>query len=487
MEPSIDALRDHVLAQAEPQLTRIGSLRIVSTILSMLDGRGVLLTESLVAVAFEDLEKYLDEEPTSRRTAMLAALAFMAGEDRDASTEAFERLLGDDVSHGLRAEVGEAVARVDRYLQHLGLLRRDVLDGARVEPSLHALLEGLDGDTAQVRHAAQEASRRAVGVRSATRVLAFLSESAPTFAVEPDAGEASEGAGAEAGPVDAGEPSLLELLLKAAEAAWRDGRFLEAKAALDRVLGRDVLHDERDVAVRLGSVLRSRSYSDLACAREAKRELAVVTIGRLTECPASEVRQVLALVHRCDPVGVAARDEAEMVRLHAAWDGAPRLVADLADRALEDFEGEVNYPALSALFELSSDELKAIRATIKRYRAFPVERTVVGVDDSSYDLSFFREGPEFLQEAGWRGEVPAEPTEQLEALGRAILARIEPFMRYGLERLEPVEIAELADAAGLTFDQVGRVSEGVLVDTPWGIVALRHFMRSSPRLGALGG
>jgi DNA-directed RNA polymerase specialized sigma54-like protein len=233
-------------------------------------------------------------------------------------------------------------------------------------------------------------------------------------------------------------------------------------------------------------VLRSRSYSSLAWSREAKRELAVVTIGRLTECPASEVRQVLALLHRCDPIGVAARDEAEMVRLQAAWDGAPRIVVDLADRALESFEGEVDYPALSEQFDLSSDELKAVRATIRRYRAHPVARLVLGVDDSSYDLSFFREGPEFVQEAGWRGEVPAEPTEQLEALGRAILARVEPFLRYGLERLEPADRAELADAAGLTFDQVGRVSEGVRVDTPWGILAIRHFVRSSPRMGSLG-
>ena len=485
MEPSIDALRDHVLAQVEPQLTRVGSLRIVSTLLSMLDDNGLLETEALVATAFEDLEKYLDDEPTSRRTALVAALAFMAGEDQESAIEAFERLLGDDVALALRASVGDAVARVDRYLQHLGLLRRDLLEGARVEPSLLALVSELDGDAAQVRHAAQEASRRSVGVRSATRVLAFLEEPEPRFVVEPDA--ESDEAEANVEPADDGEePSLLESLLRGAESAWHEGRFADAKAALDRVLGRDVLHDERDVVVRLGGVIRSRSYTPSAWAREAKRELAVVTVARLTECPASEVRQVLGLLHRCDPIGVAARDEAEMVRLHAAWDGAPRVVVDLADRALESFEGEVNYPELSEQFSLSADELKAIRSIMRRYREYPVARLVLGVDDTSYDLSFFREGPEFVQEAGWRGDVPAEPTEQLEALGRALLTRIEPFMRYGLERLDPVDVAELAEAADLTFDQVGRVSEGVRVDTPWGILALRHFMRATPRVGSLG-
>jgi len=485
MEASVDALRDHVLVQVEPQLTRIGSLRIASVVLSMLDEGGSLDVEPLFASAFEDLEKYLDEEPTSKRTALLAALAFMAGEDRDAATQAFDRLLGDDVPHDLREAVGDAVARVDRYLQHLGLLRREIIDAARVEPSVITLVEGLDGDVAEVRHAAQEASRRGVGVRSATRVIAFLEEPTPEFVVDaplPIDDEATVSGVVE----EPDELSLLETLLASAHEAWDEGRFADAKMSLDRVLGRDVLHDERDVVVRLVSVLRSRTYSTIAVSREARRELVVVTLARMTECAPSEVRHVLGLLHRCDPIGVAARDRAELVRLQAAWDGAPRVVIETADRAVDAFDGEVDYPALTELLGLPSEELKAIRATMRRYQRSPVERLVLGADDTSYDLSFFREGPAFVLEAGWRGEIPAEPTKELLALGRAVLDRCENFMRYGLEKLVPVEIAELAQASRLTFDQVGRVSEGVLVDTPWGIVALRHFMRASPRIGVFG-
>jgi len=484
MEPSVDALRDHVLAQVEPQLTRIGSLRIASVVLSMLDVGGTLDAEPLLASAFEDLAKYLDEEPTSKRTALVAALAFMAGEDRDAAMEAFDRLLGDDVPHDLRAAVGDAVARIDRYLQHLGLLRRDILDAARVDPSVLALVEGLRGDVAEVRHTAQEASRRSVGVRSATRVIAFLEEPAPSFVVE--AAIALDDDTAASVPDDTpDEPSLLEVLLARATADWAEGRFEAAKASLDRAIGRDVLHDERDVVVRLVAVLRSRTYSTTAFAREAKRELVVVTLARMTECSASEVRHVLSLLHRCDPIGVAARDRSELVRLQAAWDGAPRVVVETADRAVEAFDGEIDYPALSEFLGFSSDDLKAIRATMRRYQATPVDRLIVGPDDASYGLSFFREGPSFVLEAGWRGEIPSEPTDELLALARAVLDRSEDFMRYGLEKLVPSEVADLATASGLTVDQVGRVSEGVLVDTPWGVVALRHFIRSSPRIGAL--
>jgi DNA-directed RNA polymerase specialized sigma54-like protein len=314
-------------------------------------------------------------------------------------------------------------------------------------------------------------------------VIAFLDEAPPEFPSE----QTVEGAAPAMRTDDtAEEPSLVDMLLERAVGDWREGRFANAKRSLDRVIGRDVLHDERDVVIRLSGALRARGYSPTAWAREAKRELVVVTLARITAATTAEVRHVLGLIHRCDPIGVAARDEAEMVKLQAAWDGAPRIVVEMADRALDVLEGEVDYPELTQRFGLSADELKSIRATLRRYRATPVDRLVLGADETSYDISFFREGPTFVQESGWRGEVPAQPTEQLEALGRAVLDRLEDFMRYGVEKLEPIEVSEIAEAAGLTVDQVGRVSDGVRVDTPWGILAMRHFLRSSPRLGVLG-
>lgn len=456
-EPTLDNLRTHLLWQLDPHLPRGGAKRIASAILVLLDPNGLLDADALLEVAFEQLDEALAGDMMAKHTALLAGLCFMSGEERDAAVEAFERFLGEDLGHDVRGEVGEAASRLDGVLQHLGHLRRQMLEDAQADPSLLASVAQLDGDADEIRVGAQDAIRRGVGVRSASRIVAFLNKPAPAFAPG---------------------PSLVFDIIERAMLEWQSGRFHRAKSLLDRVLGRDVLHDERDGIVRLLGVMGSRVLTPLAWSREARRELLLVTVARITSMPTAEVRHVLSLVHRCDPVGAGARDPAESARLQAKWNGLPDYVVDLADRALEELGEEVDYPTLSARYGRTVDELKGARAVLRRYVKRPIERLVLGVDEASSDLIFVREGPEFMIHTGMCGKIPAVPADELMRVGRVILDASVDFMRYGVIQLTPIGVDEIARRADLTIDQVKRVTEGVRVETPWGTMAITHFIRS---------
>lgn len=460
-DPTLAQLRAHVAWQLDRQLPREGSKRVVSALLVLLDASGLLDVAPLLEVAAEHLEAALDEDPTSKRAALLAGLSFMAGGEQSAALEAFGRLLGEDLSHERRVELADQVNRIDRALQHVGLLKRDLLDAARGDSSLRDLAELLDGDADARRTAAQEATRRGVNVRSATRVVAFLDEPAPRY--------------------ERGDTLVSTLLVNAAS-AWRAGNLAKAKACFDRALARDVRHEERDVVVALVGSLLSRTISPLAAAREARRELVLETVAKLTAMPTAEVRHVLALMHRCDPVAVGARDFAELVRLQLAWHGRAHELCELADRAIDEFAKDVDYPSLSDRFGRSVTDLKRAREEFLAFQRTPIERLVLGVDEHSSDLAFEREGPDLSVRAGARGAVPASPSPELLRLARALLPRVAEFMRYGVERLVPVSTASLAHEAGLTVSQVERLVEDVLVATPWGIVAMNHFVQRAPRV-----
>ena len=455
-DATIDDLRTHVLRQLDAQLTRGGAKRIASAILVLLDPNGLLDVPALMEVAFEQLDFAIDNEMTSKGTSLLAGLCFMAGEQNDEAVEAFERFLGEDIALDRRNALGEAARALDGVLQHLGHLRRHLLAEAPADRSLLTLVAQLDGSADEMRIGAQEAIRRGVDVRSASRVVSFLANPPPRF--EP------------------GE-SLADELIQAAVEEWSQGQFRRSKALFDRVLARDVLHDERDVVIRLLGVLGSRVLSPLASSREARRELLLVVIGRITSTPLAEVRHVLSLVQRCDPVGVAARDPAEALRVHGEWNGLRPEVLELADRALEEIDEAADYPALALRFGRTVDEIKSARAQLRRYQRSPVERLVLGVDVTSCDMIFEREGPEFVILPGMRGEVPAVPTEEVLAVAQVVLEGSAEFMRYGLEKLAPLDLGDLARRTDLTVDQVKRVTEGVRIGTPWGTMAMTHFMR----------
>jgi len=455
-EATIDDLRAHVLGQLDAQLARGGAKRIASAILVLLDENGLLDVPALMEVAYEQLDFAIDHEMTTKGASLLAGLCFMAGEQSDEAAEAFERFLGEDLSLERREEVASAASALDGVLQHLGHLRRHLLAEAPGDRSFLTLVAQLDGSADEMRIAAQEAIRRGVDVRSASRIVSFLASAPPRF--------------------EAGEALVDEIILAAVE-EWTQGQFQRSKERFDRVLARDVLHDERDMVVRLIGVMGSRVLTPLAWSREARRELLLVVIGRITSTAVAEVRHVLSLVHRCDPVGVAARDPAEALRIHCSWNGVRPEVLELADRALEEIDEAADYPSLALRFGRTVDELKSARAQLRRYQKSPIERLVLGVDETSCDMIFAREGPEFVIAPGMRGEVPAVPTEEVLAVAHVILDASGEFMRYGLEKLTPLDLVVIARQTDLTIDQLKRVTEGVRVGTPWGTMALTHFMR----------
>ena len=454
-DPTITDLRVHVQGQIDAQVSRAGDKRAAAVILALLDDTGVIDVAGLLEIAHEQLALSLIAAPGGKDTALLAGLAFMAGEDATAASEALHRVVGEDLSHELRSAVGDAVTRLDGVLQAVGHLQRTLRDDVLMNPALGPALLQIKEGGESLRAGAILAISHGVNVPLATRIVSFLELAPPAFPLG---------------------PTLADQLLQQAAAAWKSMYFAHSKALLDRVLGRDVLHEERDGVVRLLGLMESRIVPPLSWAREARRELFVVTIAKLAAVPVTDARQLLDLFHRCCPVGVASRDRSELLGLQATWNACDARVVELADEALEDLDAR-KYAVLAARYGVSVAFLKSARAQLERFESSPVSRLVLGLDPESTDLVFERKGSELVLTGGMMGSLPAEPTDELFAVAQAILDKSGEFMRYGSAHLVPIALAEAAHAAELTQGQVLRVTENVLVETPWGIMALNHFIR----------
>ena len=92
------------------------------------------------------------------------------------------------------------------------------------------------------------------------------------------------------------------------------------------------------------------------------------------------------------------------------------------------------------------------------------------------------EGNQFLrhhlQEARWLMKSLSSRNETLLKVGREIIRRQHAFLDHGEEAMQPLVLADIAEAVGLHESTVSRVTTQKYIHTPRGLFELKHFFSS---------
>jgi RNA polymerase sigma-54 factor len=270
------------------------------------------------------------------------------------------------------------------------------------------------------------------------------------------------------------------------------------------------------------------------------RGIAVAIIDEIDEdgylsCPLEDIQQILSKVHKVEldeieavlhqiqnfePLGVAARDLAECLRLqlrarhtgHPAYETAmalatPEHLAELGGR---------DYTSLKRALKQSTEELQAGIALIQSLDPRPgsriapthahyvtpdiIVRKVRGIwraelngeasprlrinrqyermihrGDSSTQNKYLQDQ---LQQARWLIKSLASRSDTLLKVSRTIVERQRAFFDHGPEAMKPLVLHDVAEAVGMHESTISRVTTNKYMLTPRGVFELKYFFSS---------
>lgn len=258
---------------------------------------------------------------------------------------------------------------------------------------------------------------------------------------------------------------------------------------------------------------------------EARGMKATVVVGNSTRAIAKTfnvtlevVNEVLEVLQRCEPIGVASRDLRECLLTQAMLEhpDEPKLHR-LIDRHLGNLEKRKNAPILRDL-KLKSDEVKRLVTLLQTLEPRPGRRysggsaryitpdvyvhkvgkdyTVVVNDNGLPKLrvsNFYKhalaggkgedkQAKDYLQEkmrqAVWMIRSIQQRQNTIQKVTESIMRHQHAFLEQGVAHLRPLVLRQVADDVGLHESTVSRVTTAKYVHTPQGIYELKYFFNS---------
>jgi len=227
-------------------------------------------------------------------------------------------------------------------------------------------------------------------------------------------------------------------------------------------------------------------------------------------CSVGDAEAVLMRLQRMEPTGLFARSLAECLRLQAA--DADRLDPVMAG-VLENLDllAEGRTARLAEICDATEAEVLARLRVIRSFDPKPGAQFEPGTVDAREPDLTVTAGPQGWQVALNRsalpavsvrrpGVRPADPAERAalaDALGlcrmveqrnatllrvaQEVISRQQAVLDHGLGALQPLGMAEVAEAVGLHESTISRAVAGVALSTPGGTYALRSLF--GPRVG----
>ena len=266
---------------------------------------------------------------------------------------------------------------------------------------------------------------------------------------------------------------------------------------------------------------------------EVQMDIGEVIIGNLTSsgylhtdveelaglCSSSpeEVMEVLRIVQRFDPVGVAARNPQECLTIQLEvlkYDRDPILVSLVRDH-LEDLEAK-RYKPLLRKFQLTLEDLREYLDIIQTLDPMPgasygeSEPTYVSPDvfvyfyDNEFVVVQNEDGlpqlqlsslyndsllvktnaeKEYFQDklrsASWLIKSLYQRQKTLYKVVESIVKYQRNFFEEGVSRLKPLILKDIADDIGMHESTVSRITSNKYVATPHGVFELKFFFNSA--------
>ena len=229
---------------------------------------------------------------------------------------------------------------------------------------------------------------------------------------------------------------------------------------------------------------------------------------------AEDAEEVLMMIQRFDPIGVASRDLRECLHVQAVHFGMDELVLKVIDEHLHDMERR-NYPAIAKKLAIELDDVYDIAQVVAELEPRPARNFVsaqpqyiepdvwvhkvgddyfvVANDDGMPRLKisgFYRaamqgtpEAKEYIQNklrsAQWLIRSIDQRKRTIERVTECIVAKQKDFFEKGIEHLKPMILRDVAEEVGMHESTISRVTSNKYVATPRGLFELKYFFNSA--------
>ncbi|MBD5553162.1 MAG: RNA polymerase factor sigma-54 [Desulfovibrio sp.] len=239
-------------------------------------------------------------------------------------------------------------------------------------------------------------------------------------------------------------------------------------------------------------------------------------LAELAKCAPEEIAPVLEHIQRMDPVGVAARDVRECLKIQLQelnYDRDPVLM-DLVENHLDDLEAR-RYKPLLRKFRLDMEDLQEYLAIIQNLD--PMPGSSYGGGEPAYvspDVYVYKMGDEFvimlndsdipqlqlselanmetdqatdqekeyfsdkIRSASWLIKSLYQRQRTLYKVTEAIVRHQRDFFEKGVTHLQPLILKDIADDISMHESTISRITTNKYVATPHGTFELKFFFNS---------
>lgn len=227
-----------------------------------------------------------------------------------------------------------------------------------------------------------------------------------------------------------------------------------------------------------------------------------------------DAEEVLKIIQKMDPLGVASRSLSECLRVQAEHHGMDDLTMKVIEHHLDNLEKK-NYQAIAKDFDVPVEEIYDVAQVIAELeprpgRNFITEEPryivpdvhvhkvgekyfVVANDDGMPKLKisgFYRsamagdpKAKEYIQNklrsAQWLIRSIDQRRKTIVKVTDCIVDKQREFFDKGIEHLKPMILRDVAEAVGMHESTISRVTSNKYVATPRGVFELKFFFNSA--------
>jgi RNA polymerase sigma-54 factor len=277
----------------------------------------------------------------------------------------------------------------------------------------------------------------------------------------------------------------------------------------------DMVDNEKQFALLVIGNLDERGYLDLK-GDEGRPDIPLEELAKEAGLDPEDAPEVLSMIQRFDPVGVAARDLRECMLIQAEVLGYD----DIEKAIIKDHLGNVerrNFGAISKALKIPLDEVYEAVQEIQKLESTPArnfsevddkqiaitpdvyvikdqDRFVVADNDKGLQRLYVNEqlaqkmlkdpkAKEFISEklrsAQWLIRAIEQRRRTIIRVTECIIEKQREFLEKGVAYLKPMILRDVAEAVGMHESTISRVTSNKYVHTPQGLFELKYFFNSS--------
>ena len=282
----------------------------------------------------------------------------------------------------------------------------------------------------------------------------------------------------------------------------------------------DFVDNERQFALLVIGNLDEKGYLDLKGGEgpdgSVRPDLTIEDLAQEAELDPEDAMEVLRMIQRFDPCGVAARDLRECLLVQAEVLGYDEIEKTIINEHLHNVERR-NFGAISKALKIELEEVYEAVQEIQKLESIPA-RNFAEVDEKTIaitpDVYVIKDGDQFvvsdndkglqrlyinealaqrmlkdpkakefisekLRSAQWLIRAIEQRRRTIIKVTECIVEKQREFLERGVAYLKPMILRDVAEAVGMHESTISRVTSNKYVHTPQGLFELKYFFNSS--------